>query len=905
MNSLQIEDKIRNLLQDLDKTNFIFNLLEIYDFPKSTISRLKKDPTKNADNENQIVLKNKFIFQATKSEEDVHVVIDEISKSKTVFTLNPRFIIVTDFKIFLALDLKTKETVDVEIEDLSRHYAFFLPWVGMEKAVHVSENPADIKASYKMAKLYDQIVSDNHDFSNNNLHDLNIFLSRLLFCFFAEDTNIFEENIFTYFVKSYTKIDGSDLAQNLDMLFDVLNTKDNKEFAEHFRKFPYVNGGLFQNKMKLPVFTKKSRDMIIECSDLNWKEINPDIFGSMIQAVVHPDQRENLGMHYTSVPNIMKVIEPLFLNDLNEEFRQNSNDVKKLEKLWHRLGEVNIFDPACGSGNFLIISFKELSGLEMKIIERIRFLKNNKTGVLDYMDLSKIKLSQFYGIEIDDFAHEVAILSLWLAQHQMNNKFKDIFGISNPTLPLREGGKIVCGNSTRLDWGEICPKYDKNNNLKEIYIAGNPPFAGSRKQTKNQKIDLSLIFENDYKSLDYVSAWFYKGANYIGDSDNIKIAFVSTNSICQGEQVSLLWPRVLRNNIEIFFAYQSFKWKNLAKGNAGVTCIIVGLAKVEAKNKYLYLENKVQNVLKINPYLVSGETLYIESRTNSISNFPEMNFGNMPADGGELIFSKESMLKFTLENPITKKYFRKLFSADDFINGEPRYCLWLEGVSLEEIEKEKCLKNITDKIRKIRLESSRPEMALIPHLFAQITQNTNIENIVIPAVSSEKRDFIPIGILPKEDIINNRCYLVPFTEPYLFGVLNSKMHMVWVRAVGGRLETRLSYSKNIVYNTFPFPNITASQKEQIVHNVYNILSEREKHSDKTMAELYDSEKMPEGLREAHIFLDKLIDKIYREKPFENDEDRLAYLFKLYEEMINRDKLIKNESKFTRKRSVKK
>lgn len=906
MNSLQIEDKIRNLLKDLDKTNFIFNLLEIYDFPKSTISRLRKDPTKNANNENQIVLKNKFIFQTTKLDEDVHVVIDEISKSKTVLTLNPRFIIVTDFKTFLALDLKTKETVDVKIEELSKHYAFFLPWVGMEKAVHISENPADIKASYKMAKLYDQIISDNQDFSKNNLHDLNIFLSRLLFCFFAEDTNIFEENIFTYFVKSYTKIDGSDLAQSLDMLFEVLNTKDNKEFAEHFRKFPYVNGGLFQNKMKLPVFTKKSRDMIIECSDLNWKEINPDIFGSMIQAVVHPDQRENLGMHYTSVPNIMKVIEPLFLNDLNEDFQQNLNDVKKLEKLWYRLGGIQIFDPACGSGNFLIISFKELCKLEMKILERIQQIKGQET--LKMGSFSIIKLNQFYGIEIDDFAHEMAILSLWLAQHQMNNKFKDIFGTSNPTLPLREGGKIVCGNSTRLNWEEVCPKVDDHNSIREIYIAGNPPYYGARKQDSDQKSDVEVLFKEykGFNNLDYISCWFYKASKYIKDS-NIKSAFVSTNSICQGEQVPLLWPIVLKNNIEIDFAYQSFKWKNSARGNAGVTCIIVGLRSIDENQKFIYIDNKRITAKNINPYLVDGPNLYIEKRSFPISNINEMCFGSMPNDGGFLLLDKEEYEKIISEFPESKKFLRRTYGGQEYIKGQLRYSIWINTKDIEEAMKIKPIEERVSKVKEYREKSDREatnKLSSSPYFFGEV-RHLECESIIIPRVSSERREYIPIGFLAKDEIITDSANAVYNPEPWIFGIITSHMHMIWVRAVAGRLEDRLRYSSSLCYNTFPLPVLTQTQKEHITNNVYNILSEREKWPEKTMSELYDAEKMPEGLREAHVFLDKLVEKIYREKPFENDEERLSYLFKLYEEMINRDKLIKNETKLTKKKVSKK
>ena len=905
MNTLKIEDKIKNILEKLDKSNFIYDLLGVYDFPKSTIAKLKKDPTKNTTNKNQIILKNKFIFQTLKDGEDVHAIIDSLSKDTILNKFTPRFLIVTDFETLLAKDIKTQETLDTDIKNLSKHYAFFLPWVGMEKATYVAENPADIKASYKMAKLYDQIISDDISFSKHNIHDLNIFLSRLLFCFFSEDTGIFQDDIFTYFLKSYTKQNGSDLSENFEILFKVLNTKDTKSFAEHYQKFPYVNGGLFENEIKLPLFTKKSRDMIIECADLNWAEINPDIFGSMIQAVVNPDQRENLGMHYTSVPNIMKVIEPLFLNDLNDEFFKNYDDVKKLDKLWKRLGEINIFDPACGSGNFLIISFKEMCKLEMKILERIQNIQGQ--SILKLGNFSIIKLTQFYGIEIDDFAHEMAILSLWLAQHQMNNKFKEIFGQSNPTLPLREGGNIECGNATRLDWEKICPKNDSVNNPKEIYVAGNPPYYGARKQDDTQKNDIENLFKNysGYNNLDYISCWFLKGSEYINNTNN-KCAFVSTNSICQGEQVPLLWPIILKNNIEIGFAYQSFKWKNNAKGNAGVTCIIVGLRFASGDKKFIFIDNKKIEVKNINPYLVEGSNLYIQKRSSPISSMNEMCFGSMPNDGGFLLLDKNEYDKIISEFPESKKFLRRTYGGQEYIKGQVRFCIWIIDKDVAEAMKIKPIADRVLKVREYREKSDREatnKLSTSSYSFGEV-RHQEFGSIIIPATSSEGREYIPMGFLLKGDVITNSANAIYNPEPWIFGIITSHMHMVWVRAVAGRLEDRLRYSSSLCYNTFPLPTLTQNQKDHIENNVRNILDERERYPEKTMAELYDPEKMPDGLREAHQYLDELVDKIYRQKPFENDEERLAHLFRLYEEMINRDKLIKDESSFTKKKRLK-
>lgn len=884
INLVNLQENLENLSQNFSEQTFIFDLLSVYELPKSTISLLSKNPYKLSGRDDQIILKNKVLFHITTIEEDEHVAIDELAKDKSSYKFKPRFIIVTDFETFLAIDTKTRETLDIQIKDLGKHYAFFLPWCGMEKSQHVNENPADIRAAYKMDKLYQAIVTDDPEYYKNNSHDLNIFLSRLLFCFFAEDTGIFPTvGMFTNSVTSHTHEDGSEMGTYFSTLFDVLNTKDSdrSKFASHFLEFPYVNGGLFETHIKLPTFTVNSRKLIIECGRLNWDSINPDIFGSMIQSVVHPGQRENLGMHYTSVPNIMKVIEPLFLNDLYEELENSKNDIKKLTKLRERVSKIKIFDPACGSGNFLIISYKELSKLESKIISYAKDLGHQM------MSYSGVSLNSFYGIEIDDFAHEIARLSLWLAQHQMNQYFDGMFGIMKPTLPLKESGKIVCANATRTDWDEVCPRKDPISGEYEIYVVGNPPYIGSRNQEDEQKEDLKNLFVNDYKSLDYISAWFYKGAKYISGCKNIKLAFVSTNSISQGLQVSLLWPRVFSEGVEISFAHQSFKWKNLAKGNAGVTCVIIGLANQGIKSKRIYFNNQYIESKHINPYLVDGDDIYIESRSNPISDFPEMNFGNMPADGGKLLFTQQEKDDFLQKEPESKKWFKKLISADEFLNGKNRFCLWLSGITEEDLIKLPKIKGRIEELRKIRLSSSRPQLANIPHLFAQITQDENVDHIVIPGVSSENRKYIPIGIIGKGEITTNSCFIVPLKEKYIFAVLTSYMHMVWMNAVGGKLETRYRYSKDLVYNTFPFPNITEKQKESLATHVYNILEEREKHPEKTMADLYDPDKMPSGLREAHKYLDQAIDQIYRSKPFESDEDRLVHLFKLYEEMITR------------------
>lgn len=539
MNIEELEEAIQSLVTNFDKQNFIYDLLLAYGQPKASITRLQKGDYNLAKQSDVVLWKKKLYFRQV-AEGDLHALIDDVQNNPDVTRHRPRFIIITDFKTLLAVDSKTGDTLDTPFLELHRHTDFFLPWAGMEKSQIQSESLADIRAAEKLARLYDIIVQDNAIKDEADRHRLNIFLSRLLFCFFANDQ-------FTNAVASHTTEDGSDLQAYLQKLFAVLNLSERTDYPGYLKAFPYVNGGLFAEESPVPTFSRKARKIIIECGSLNWKAINPDIFGSMIQAVVHNDQRGSLGMHYTSVVNIMKVIAPLFLNDLQEQLEKAGDEPKKLNKLLGRLYHLRIFDPACGSGNFLIIAYKELCKLEQKILQRL------KTGqMLSRESSGFIRLSQFYGIEIDDFACQTAKLSLWLADHQMNQAFREVFGDAKPTLPLQEGGQIICGNATRLDWEKVCPKEDG----AEIYILGNPPYLGARMQTKEQKDDLQLVFSGikGHKNLDYVACWFMKGAIYINHS-SAELAFVSTNSICQGEQIALLWPHILSLRMDIRFAH--------------------------------------------------------------------------------------------------------------------------------------------------------------------------------------------------------------------------------------------------------------------------------------------------------------------------------------------------------------
>ncbi|HOR45771.1 MAG TPA: N-6 DNA methylase [Spirochaetota bacterium] len=880
MNITQIEENLQKLMKSFNKETFIFDLLLSYGLPKASISRLQNGNLNLSKNEGEISWKKKVFFRPVKKA-DLQAELTEIEKN---IKHEQRFVIVTDFKNLLALDIKTRDKLDIELKELPRRFDFFLPWAGMEKAQHVNENPADVKAAAKMAKLFDEIKKDNPDNSPEFIHGMNVFLSRLLFCFFAEDTNIFAESQFTNSIDSHTQSDGSDLHDYLDKLFEVLNTPENnrKGLPAYLNAFPYVNGGLFAKKMPAPKFSRRSRQAIIDGGELQWKELNPDIFGSMFQAVVSPDQRGNLGQHYTSVPNIMKVIEPLFLNELYDEFEKAKSNQKKLNALLERLGKIKIFDPACGSGNFLIIAYKELRRLEMKILT----YEQNKYKI-GAMVSSTINLSQFFGIEIDDFAHEIAQLSLWLAEHQMNVEFFNQFGRTNPTLPLREAGNIVRGNACRLDWEEVCPKQKDD----EIYVMGNPPYLGSKEQNSNQKSDLDLVFKDwsGYKKLDYVANWIKLGIDYIYQS-KCKCSFVSTNSIIMGEQVPIFWPYLLEKNEEIFFAHKSFKWNNNAKKNAGVTVVILGIQNYNNKSKkYLFDQNRKSLVNNISPYLTSGSSLIISPRHSPLSCLPIMERGSQPTDNGNLIFSKVEYEYFIKVYPKSCHLFKKYMGADDLLYGIERYCLWL--VDNDDWKNYSELVKRIEACKNFRLNSKKEgtrKKASIPHLFDEIKYR-NSESIIFPVITSEKREYIPIKFLSSDCVISNKGQAIYDVNYWIFSVLTSKIHNAWTQVFAGRMETRIQYSNTLCYNTFPFPPITETQKEELTMCALRILSERENHPEKTLAELYDPDKMPDGLREAHRANDLAVERCYRSKPFESDEERLEYLFKLYEQMIEEEK----------------
>ena len=855
-----------------------------------------------------LLIKGLFCYKHT---DKYHLteLLEALKKDSQVIKAAPKIIAVSDGTTVLAYDTRENDTYEQQLAKMHSDFGFFYPLMNVERVHNIDENPADVKAAEKLAKLHDEIRAYNEYNSDDDLHDLNIFISRLLFCFFAEDTGIFEENLFTNFIRRFTKDDGSDLSEMLEQAFCVMNVPMNERSADitkEINDFPYVNGGLFAHDIPIPKMGYKARKIIIESGELNWKDINPDIFGSMIQAVVNPDVRAKEGMHYTSVPNIMKVINPLFMDDLRAEYKKlveaynqkrNLYDMsvlsinqfvaeckpiaKDCNRLMLRMSKMKFFDPACGSGNFLIITYKQLRLLEMDILHLRK--KCIPEQMLDFIDCSCIRLDQFYGIEILDFPHEVAMLSLWLAEHQMNNKFHADFGVNVAALPLHNIDQIKCGNACRVDWNNVCPHKD----YEEVFVFGNPPYLGSKLQTKEQKEDISYVFGKlkNSKILDYISIWFYLGAKYIHES-KAKYAYVSTNSICQGEQVSVLWPQILKMNEEIAFAYTSFKWTNNAKYNAGVTVVIVGVFNKSNNKKLLFTSDKKIESSVINPYLSVGTETIVHKDVHTPDGYPKLCFGCMPYDNGNLLFNKVEYENFIANYSSFSKYLRMMYGSEEFINGKPRYCLWIDEQDADEALKNEEIARRVERTKELRLDSTDAACLKLAEKPYQFREHPILDRdkIIIPRVSSERRKYIPMGFLDKGTVISDSAFAIYDASLWLFGILTSEMHMVWVRTVGGRLKTDYRYSAGLCYNTFPFPSISDTKKSEIEEAATNVLLARENYPEKTLADLYDPEKMPEDLREAHEELDAIVESCYPGAPFPNDEARLECLFKLYEKM---------------------
>jgi len=886
MNIAEVILKLEDLSKaDFSEESFAFLLIEAYAPPRATLAKLRQGTLNKATRRGDVLWPKKLHFRPAEKG-CVAETIDALAVEWASKKGSPRLLVATDGHDFCAIDTKLDDTLNAAFVTLTERYDFFLPLAGVERYQGVPDSPADIKASGRLAKFYDAILEANPDWTaHNRVHELNLFLTRILLCMFAQSTGIFPPGLFSQLLQECTSVDGSDTHSVLQIVFDTLDLRNDERshMPEYATRFPYVNGGLFRDKTDVPRFSKLARRILLDAAKLNWSEINPDIFGSMIQAIVKPEMRDELGLHYTSVPNIMKVLRPLFLDSLEAELTTAKEDRKKLAALLARIRRIRVFDPACGSGNFLVIAFKELCKLEMRVFELLKL--SDRQFILPF---SEVHFENFTGIEVEDFAVETAKLSLYIAQHQMNVLFKETFKIAPPDLPLRDSGRIIADNAIHLDWGTVCPP----DSSRETYVVGNPPYLGMTYQSDEQKADLAALFDGlikGYKELDYVACWFLKAASYCQRTLS-KCAFVSTNSICQGELVALLWPLILGKNVEIGFAHQSFKWSNNASNNAGVTCVIICLRPPSVEPKYIFTEDLVRSVKHISPYLVEGDDTIVWKRSKSISGLPSMIYGNKPTDDGHLILSAEERARLLDAEPTAEKFIRPYLGSREFLRGFERWCLWIEDGERAEAERIRAIRERIEQVRLFRLDSdagSTVERASSGHRFIQI-QDFGKPAIVIPRHSSENRDYFPVGLVDEKTIISDALFAIYEPEMMHFAILSSKLNKVWLGAAGGRIKSDFRYSNTMVWNTLPVPALSAQQVEALEERAWTILSERAKHVGKTIADLYDPEFTPHGLVEAHRDCDQVLETIFNGRPFSNDTERLEHLFKRYKLMINKE-----------------
>ena len=793
----------------------------------------------------------------------------------------PRYIMVSDFEQIKLYDLETNKEWQFHTKELHKKIKIFGFLAGYTQVEYKESDPVNIKAAEKMGQLHDALKENG--FSG---HELELYLVRLLFCLFADDTAIFNKNIFYEYISSSNE-DGSDLSEKLAKLFQVLNTPPEKRMitmSEELNAFPYINGGLFKEALTIPDFNSKMRSLLLNVCNLNWGDISPAIFGAMFQSVMNQEERRHLGAHYTSEKNIQKVIKPLFLDELYEEFEASKNNKKKLEHFHDKLSNLKFLDPACGCGNFLVITYRELRELELEVLKVLY----GKQMIIDISFYVKVNVSQFYGIEIEEFPSLIAKTAMWLIDHQMNLKVSEEFGQYFARLPLKEEAHIYQGNALTMDWNNIVDSSNLN------YIMGNPPFIGARLMNNNQKEEMKKVFKDLKNSgnLDYVASWYEKACDYIKKT-NIEVAFVSTNSICQGEQVSILWKHLFGTyKISINFAHQTFKWANDAKGKAAVFCVIVGFSN-NIKEKKLYTYSDVMGdptettVNNINGYLVNGRNIIIEAKHKPICDVSEMNFGSMPNDGGNLILTEDEKNCLVADDIELEKFVKFFIGADEFLNNKKRYCIWLVGANPAEYKNNKFIAERIQNVKTLRESSNRlstKKLALFPMLFGEIRQPKS-NYLMFPGVSSEKRKYLPIGYFGVNVIASNATLIIPNASLYEFGILTSNMHMAWTKYVCGRLEMRYRYSASIVYNNFPWPKPTEKQKEEITKLAQDVLDARALYKDSSLADLYDPLFMPAELVKAHNKLDKAVENAYG-ITFKNDADRAAHLFDLYNALVS-------------------
>jgi len=909
MNAVEIESAVSELaLQPFDGQEFPYAFLEAFGNKETTIKRLRAGASNKSDFAGPWggVLQTNNIHLAACAVGKVPQTIKALKDSPATARAKAKFILATDGVDFEAEDLGTGETVACAFKDFPDHFGFFLPLAGISTVRQISENSFDIRATSRLNRLYVELLKDNPEWgTSQRRHDMNHFMARLIFCFFAEDTNIFVgKGKFTETVAQMSAKDSSNTHEVISTLFLAMNTKDKDRAAAKIPRwaddFPYVNGGLFSGSMDVPRFSKIARSYFLHVGTLDWTKINPDIFGSMIQAIAEEEERGELGMHYTSVPNILKVLNPLFLDDLRKHLEEAGDNPRALLNLRRRIAKIRVFDPACGSGNFLVIAYKEMRAIEAEI--------NRRRGEPD--QCSEIPLTNFRGIELRDFPAEIARLALVIAEFQCDVLYRGQRLALSEFLPLRNDNWITRGNALQMDWLSICPptgtgvklqaddlfstpleqpEFDFENEGGETYICGNPPYKGSQDQTPSQKADLAAAFGGrikSTKSADYVSGWFILARDYIVKSGAAS-AFVTTNSLNQGRQVSLLWPAILSSDIEIKFARPSFPWSNLASKKAVVTVSIVGLAKRSSAPKLVFTENTVQQATYIGPYLVPNRHEIIAPSIRPLSPLTEMINGSMPNDDGGLILKPHEAQELLRTHPSAAPFIKKMLGSNETIHGEHRYCLWIPTSSLKDALAIEPIAKRIEHVRQHRLKSTREttnELAETPHLFGEI-RHTGAPSLVIPRHSAENREYLPFTCVDGETVIGDSAFALPNYAMHEVAIYASRLHLVWIATVCGQIETRYRYSNTLGWNTFPVPALTDKNKADLQRCAEDILLAREHHFPATIDDLYDPDSMPTDLRAAHDRNDEVIERIYIGRRFKNDTERLEKLFDLYTKMI--------------------
>jgi len=909
LNAVEIEEAISQLADlPFDPERFPYSFLEAFGNKETTIKRLRVGASNKSDLGG--VLQTNNIHISTCGTGEVTMRLTALKESPATVKAKAKFILATDGLDLEAENLASGETVACAYKDFPDHFGFFLPLAGISTVRQITENAFDIRATSRLNRLYVELLKDNPEWGTaERRHDMNHFMARLIFCFFAEDTGIFNgSGLFTETIAQMSAKDSSNTHEVISELFRAMNTRIEDRASARIPRwadtFPYVNGGLFSGNMDVPRFSRIARSYLLHIGNLDWTKINPDIFGSMIQAVAEDEERGALGMHYTSVPNILKVLNPLFLDDLRARLQEAGDNHRTLLNLRNRMARVRVFDPACGSGNFLVIAYKEMRAIEAEI--------NKRRGEPDRR--SGIPKTNFRGIELRDFPAEIARLALVIAEYQCDVLYRGQKLALAEFLPLDKQNWITCGNALRLDWLSICPptgttvkmqaddlfstpldqaQIDFENEGGETYICGNPPYKGSQTQTKEQKTDLAQVFDPhgiSSKQIDYVGGWFMKAAEY-AQNTMAESAFVSTNSVCQGRIVPILWPKIFETGSIIRFAHTSFKWANLASYNAGVTVAIVGLSRSKTAKRYLFDlsrdgETTVREAANITPYLTIGENIVVTGRRESIAALHDMSFGNMPVDGGSLLLSAEEVAEMRLATSQEETFIRRIYGSREYIRGLVRYCLWISDDQLEDALAIAPLRSRIDETRAMRLASKDAgtrEMAIRAHQFREMN-GAKTHTLILPGVSSEEREYLQIGLLDNKSIVSNLAFALYDASLWNMALIASRLHLIWIATVCGKLETRYRYSNTLGWNTFPIPTLTEKNKADLTRCTEDILLAREHYFPATIADLYDPENMPHDLRAAHERNDEVLERIYIGRRFKNDTERLEKLFELYTKM---------------------